>query len=54
MKSDLSTNEVDVWFAPGRFAVFLGVILFATFPEIFLGSHTCFYRDYLNLVHPYA
>ena len=54
MKSSLKTSDVDAWFTPIRFAVLLALLIFANFPEVFFGTHTFFYRDYLTIVYPYA
>ena len=40
------------WFTPGRFALMLGLLLFATFPGVALGTQSFFYRDYGFLAYP--
>ena len=37
---------------PGRFALLLSLLIFATFPEVLLGTQTFFYRDYGVLAYP--
>ena len=44
----------DEWFTPGRFVVLLAVALFAAFPEVILGSHTFYYRDFGHFAYPLA
>ena len=44
----------DEWFTPGRFLVLLAVALFAAFPEVILGSHTFYYRDFGHFAYPLA
>lgn len=44
----------DEWFTPGRFVVLLAVALFAAFPEVVLGSHTFYYRDFGHFAYPLA
>lgn len=47
-------SKIESWFSAKRFAIFLGLVLFANFPEVIWGSYTFFYRDYLSIVYPYA
>lgn len=54
MKGELSTHPVDSLFTPRRFALFLAALLFANFPEVFLGTHTFYFRDYLTIAFPNA
>ncbi len=45
---------VDEWLTPGRFLALLALCLFAAFPEVFLGSHTFYYRDFGHFAYPLA
>ncbi|MEW6304879.1 MAG: YfhO family protein [Verrucomicrobiota bacterium] len=49
-----ANQELDDWFTPGRFTVFLLAAIFAAYPEVMLGSHTFFYRDYGHFAYPLA
>ena len=44
----------DEWFTPGRFFALLALCLFAAFPEVVLGSHTFYYRDFGHFAYPLA
>ncbi len=44
----------DEWFTPGRFLALLALALFAAFPEVVLGSHTFYYRDFGHFAYPLA
>ena len=44
----------SAWFNPRRFALLLGVLLFATFPGVVLGTGAFFYRDYGFLGYPFV
>lgn len=44
----------DEWFTPGRFLALLALCLFAAFPEVVLGSHTFYYRDFGHFASPLA
>lgn len=44
----------DEWFTPGRFFALLAICLFAAFPEVVLGSHTFYYRDFGHFAYPLA
>lgn len=44
----------DEWFTPGRFLALLALCLFAAFPEVVLGSHTFYYRDFGHFAYPLA
>ena len=54
----LSVNSpaalADDWFTPGRFLALLALCLFAAFPEVILGSHTFYYRDFGHFAYPLA
>lgn len=53
MTASLS-NATDDWFTPGRFLALLALCLFAAFPEVVLGSHTFYYRDFGHFAYPLA
>ena len=40
------------WFTPKCFALLLSLLIFATFPQVLLGTQTFFYRDYGALAYP--
>jgi hypothetical protein len=44
----------DEWFTPGRFLALLALCIFAAFPEVVLGSHTFYYRDFGHFAYPLA
>ncbi|MEY4200957.1 MAG: hypothetical protein RLZZ265_2697 [Verrucomicrobiota bacterium] len=44
----------DEWFTPGRFLALLALCLLAAFPEVVLGSHTFYYRDFGHFAYPLA
>lgn len=41
-----------LWFTPWRFGLLLAGFLFATFPQVFLGAQSFFFRDYGVLGYP--
>jgi hypothetical protein len=45
---------LDLWLSPGRFAIFLGLLVFAAFPEILLGTQTFVFRDFGIFGYPLA
>jgi hypothetical protein len=47
-------GSTDVWLSPGRFAVFLALLILATFPAVLLGSQTFVFRDYGLFGYPLA
>lgn len=49
-----SAATADDWFTPGRFLALLALCLFAAFPEVVLGSHTFYYRDFGHFAYPLA
>ncbi|KAF0178143.1 MAG: hypothetical protein FD161_2080 [Limisphaerales bacterium] len=49
-----SAATADDWFTPGRFLVLMAMCLFAAFPEVVLGSHTFYYRDFGHFAYPLA
>lgn len=44
----------DEWFTPWRFAGLLLLAIIATFPDVVMGTHTFFYRDYGCFGYPLA
>ena len=44
----------DDWLTPRRFAVVLGLLVFATFPSVLLGSQTFVFRDFGLFSYPVA
>ncbi|PAW85286.1 MAG: hypothetical protein B9S33_10010 [Pedosphaera sp. Tous-C6FEB] len=48
------TALADEWFTPGRFLLLLALCLLAAFPEVVLGSHTFYYRDFGHFAYPLA
>jgi hypothetical protein len=52
-RPDASCRFVD-WLTPGRFAVVLGILVFAAFPQVLLGSHSFAHRDYGLFGYPLA
>ena len=47
-------GAADEWLTPGRFALFLGLLIFATFPGVLLGSTTFVIRDFGLFGYPLA
>ncbi|MGO8925446.1 MAG: YfhO family protein [Limisphaerales bacterium] len=47
-------SEADDWMTPGRFALVLGLLIFATFPTVLLGSSTFVVRDFGLFAYPLA
>jgi len=43
-------DAADEWLTPGRFALLLGLLIFATFPGVLLGGATFVIRDFGMLV----
>jgi hypothetical protein len=52
--NDQTANRAFLWFTPGRFAVLLAVLIFATFPQVLLGLQTFVVRDYGFFAYPLA
>src|ERR1035441_3112064 len=52
--SFLSAAAADEWMTPGRFALLLGLLIFATFPGVLLGSTTFVIRDFGLFGYPLA
>jgi hypothetical protein len=42
------------WFSPGRFALILGALIFASFPQVLLGLQTFVVRDFGFFAYPLA
>jgi hypothetical protein len=36
----------QAWFTPGRVVFLIGALLFAQYPEVFLGTHSFFNHDF--------
>lgn len=47
-------GPTDEWLTPGRFALILGALVFAAFPEVLLGLETFIVRDYGFFAFPLA
>jgi hypothetical protein len=50
----LKPRAADEWFTPGRFALFLALVVAAAFPGILLGSTTFIVRDFGMFSYPTA
>ena len=50
----LKAGAADEWLTPGRFALLLGLLIFATFPGVLLGSTTFVIRDFGMFGYPLA
>ncbi|MDB6124147.1 MAG: hypothetical protein JWQ71_3140 [Pedosphaera sp.] len=46
--------DVDAWFTPSRLVWLIGFLIFATYPDVVLGTHSFFYRDFGLFSHPVA
>src|SRR5581483_458034 len=46
--------DPDLWLTPLRFALFLGVLLIATFPKVIFGQETFFHRSYAHFDYSLA
>lgn len=44
----------DEWFTPTRFALLLGLLICATYPEVIIGTKTFFHRDFALFGYPLA
>ncbi len=53
-EADLAPPRADAWFGPGRFAILLGLLLVAAFPDVVFGARTFFYRDFGIFGYPLA
>ena len=49
-----AAGDEDSWFSPRRFALLLGILIFAAFPDVLIGGRTFFYRDFSNFAYPVA
>ncbi len=47
-------KDFETWFTLKRFAALLGVLILAAFPQVVLGSHTFYYRDFGAFGYPLA
>ena len=47
-------SEADEWLTPGRFALLLGLLIFATFPGVLVGGTTFVTRDFGMFSYPVA
>jgi len=52
--TDTAENRAFNWFAPSRFALLLGLLVFASFPQVVLGVQTFIARDYGFFAYPLA
>jgi hypothetical protein len=52
--SDIPANRDFNWFTPGRFALLLALLVFASFPQVILGMQTFVARDYGFFACPLA
>ncbi len=54
MESGNQSTTNDNWLTPGRFILFLSVLVLATYPHIILGDQTFVFRDYGVFGYPLA
>jgi len=55
MSEPLSTNhEIGDWLTPRRFALLLAALVFAMYPQVFLGLQTFVFRDFSHCIYPMA
>jgi hypothetical protein len=54
METSVKPDAADEWLTPGRFALLLGLLIFATFPGVLLGSTTFIIRDFGMFGYPLA
>ncbi len=47
-------NDDGKWWSPRRFALLLGILIIAVFPDVLTGSHTFFFKDFSNFAYPVA
>jgi hypothetical protein len=50
--SEPATAAWQEWFTPGRVVLLIGVLLFAQYPEVFLGTHSFFNHDFGLFTYP--
>lgn len=53
-ESDACASSADAWLTPGRFVALLGLLLFALFPDVLLGTRTFAFRDFGLYSYPVA
>jgi hypothetical protein len=53
-ESVLTRQPAGEWLTPGRFALILGLLIFASFPQVLLGFQTFVVRDFGFFVYPLA
>jgi hypothetical protein len=53
-ESALAARVADDWLAFRTFALLLGVLVVAAFPQVFLGREVFFFRDFGSLGYPFA
>jgi hypothetical protein len=51
---EVRTASDDTWFTPRKFAALLGVLVFVSYPQVFLGFQTFIYRDFGGFSYPIA
>lgn len=49
-----ASANADAWFGPGRFSIFLGLLIVTAFPDVVFGGRTFFYRDFGIFGYPLA
>lgn len=54
MTSQSPTSVAKHAFSPGRFALLLGILIFAVWPKVLLGIEAFFFRDYGVLGYPFV
>ena len=54
MEPSVRPSEADEWLTPGRFALLLGLLIFATFPGVLVGGTTFVTRDFGMFSYPVA
>lgn len=47
-------SDPDEWFSPRRFALLLGLLICATYPDVIFGGNTFFHRDFAVFGYPLA
>ena len=50
--ADKAATAADAWFTPGRFGWGLALLIAAVFPDVLMGTHSFFFRDYGVLGYP--
>jgi hypothetical protein len=54
MEPSVRPSAADEWLTPGRFALLLGLLIFATFPGVLVGGTTFVTRDFGMFSYPVA